>query len=250
MKTIFPSAHDSVLMQTFNSISLSSYIMYFRLHSHQSVTVCRDDVVRFRHRNYEVVLDWQQFANFTDLVPQLHRFKSMRWFPLTNNIWLYYKDGQVCLQGEHTFFQFYPSSWKNYKRHAHRQIASFLLHDERQQHERARDQHDANNARRQLHQPRRFTSTQQNDKQTLSWPTRNAFATNEQQQQERSTFSTREDTNPRSIERGDGTDYEERMSVESAPSEAQFSSEPHDGDESGSERDYESDTSFEEYHIE
>ena len=220
-------------------------IMQFRLHSHQSVRVCYDDTVHFRHRSHELVLDRWQFRNFMDLIPLLSHFKSMRWFPLTNKVWLYHKDDDVYLKGEHSFFQFYPMSWKHYKRHVHDHLVSFLYHGRRH----TGHQQNANNARRQLHQPRRPSSTIHRVKQTSSRSTRNAFVAHEQQQ-EYAALSTRKDTNLRSDERGDGGDDEERMSVEDTKVEAQFSSESSDSEESGCERDIEFSTSLQEYQIE
>ena len=219
--------------------------MHFRLHFHQSVRVCYDETVHFRHRSHELILGRRQFTNFMDLIPVLSHFKSMRWFPLSNQVWLYHKDDDVYLKGKHSYFRFYPTSWKHYKRHVHPHIVSFLQHG--RQH--ADNQQNANYERRQLHQPRRSSSTIQKVKQTSSRPTRNAFVTNGEQQK-CTTLSRRKDTNFRSDERGGCTDDEERMSIEDTTVEAQFSSEFSDSEESSCERDIEFDTSLQEYQIE
>ena len=219
--------------------------MYFRLHSHQSVRVCYDDTVHFRHCSHELILDRKQFTNFMDLIPALSHFKSMRWFPLTNQVWLYHKDGDIYLKGKYSFFRFYPISWERYKRHAHPHIVSFL-HDGRQH---AGDQQNANYGRRQRHQPRRPSSTIQKVKQTSPRSTRNAVVTNGEQQK-CTTLSRREDTNLRGGERGSSTDNEERMSIKDTTVDAQFSSEFSDSEESSCEHDVELDTTFQEYQIE
>lgn len=216
--------------------------MHFRLHFHQSVRVCYDETVHFRHCSHELVLDRCQFTNFMELIPVLNRFKSMRWFPLSNQVWLYHKDDDVYLKGKHSFFRFYPMSWKRYKRNAHPRIVSFLHHE----HQHTRDQQNANDERQQLHQSRRPSSTIQRVKQTSSWPTRNAFVTNGEQEK-CTTLSRRKDTNFRSNERGGCTSDEERMSIEDTTVEAQFSSEFSDSEESSCERNIEFNTSHQEY---
>ena len=180
-----------------------------------------------------------------DLIPLLSHFESMRWFPLTNRVWLYHKDNEIWLEGEHSYFRFYPTSWKHYKRHVHPHIVSFLCHG--RQH--TGHQQNANYTRRQLYQPRRLASTIQRVKQTSSRPTRNAFVTHEQQQ-ECTNFSTRKDTNLRSVKRGNDTDDDEGMSVEDTTVEAQFSNESSDSEEFSCERDIEFGTSLQEYQIE
>ena len=220
-------------------------IMNYRINSHQSVSVCYDETVHFRHRNYEVVLDRWQFTNFMDLIPLLSHYKSIRWFPLSNKVWLYHKDNDIYLEGKDTYFRFYPTSWKYYKRHVHSDIVSFLYHERRH----TGHQQNANYGRQQRYQPRRLASVIQRVKQTSSRPTRNAFVTHEQQQ-ECTNLSTRKDTNLRSVKRGDGRDDEERMCVEDTTVKAQFSSESSDSEESSCECDIEFGTSLQEYQIE
>mgnify|MGYP001791423043 CR=1 FL=1 len=122
--------------------------MHYRLHYKQSVTVCYDNTIRFRYKQHEVVLSEEQFLNFADLLRCLCHFRHLKWFSLMNHVWLHSDKDGVSLHNGASYFRFFTSSWRHYKRNVHRLILSFLRHGHRESHARDDRQHN--------YRPRRF----------------------------------------------------------------------------------------------
>ena len=191
-----------------------SHTMHYRLHYKQSVTVCYDNTIRFRYKQHEVVLSEEQFLNFADLLRCLCHFRHLKWFSLMKHAWLYSDKDVVSLHNGASYFRFFTSSWRHYKKNIHRLILSFLRHGHRESYARDDRQHN--------YRPRRLAPPVQRFKSSLSRSTRNATPSNEQQT-ERPTISQRQDTNPWSLERRDDGTNDDRMSVQSASTTAEFS---------------------------
>lgn len=91
--------------------------------------------IRFHHcgdsgQTHDVELDERQFLNLDDAILNLDKYRSVRYFPLGGNLWLYRKDSitKIIDNYKHTFFWFYQKAWHYYIEHVHASIYDFMCH--------------------------------------------------------------------------------------------------------------------------
>ena len=153
--------------------------MIVTLHPRQRVSA--GSRIRFQHltdsrRIVEVILNERQFQNLNDLINNLDKYQSLKYFPLGSGLYIYRcgRIKKIIDYCSHTFFWFYEKAWHYYVDHVHDTLYSSLRFEKAHCH-----QSDAQHESRPKHRSRRNSSNLQRRHKTLSRSPRNACHENE-----------------------------------------------------------------------
>ena len=207
--------------------------MIVTLHRKQRVSV--GSRIRFEHQSdsgqkHEVSLNERQFANLDDVIFNLDKYPSVRYFPLGGSLWFYRKDAtiQIIDNNRQSFFWFYAKAWHYYVTRVHPSLYAVFYHGKTYRH-----QHDEKYESQSKDSFRRSPSHFSESYKTLSRTTRNGCYENDNRSQY-ANVSRRKGTNSRSRVREGCRKYAARIhrKVETDQDNATISSDENDSVES------------------